>query len=280
MSAIPSTSAVLRAAAGLVIGAWALALPAAARADAAAPDLPRYAVWVEDGRLSVDLGPVPLALVLEDIAAQAAIALRIKGDPGEVWPQAFLDLPLEDGIRRLVGRVGLVMRFEPAPGAEPARRVASVLVHGRRGEAQAAVEPAPVAEAAAPAARSRSTALPHDRFSSVRAMARGRVPPNLPWLVGVAQFERNVSVRRLAVAALGRAGRPEAAGAITWALRDRNARVRTTAIRALGRALGDAAAPVLRRIAGNESDPKGQEAAIEALQALERRAARAAAGKA
>ena len=64
------------------------------------------AVTVADGRLSVRIDAAPLEAVLEAIAAQTDVAITIRGDPGMVRPQAFADLPLDAGIRRLPASAG------------------------------------------------------------------------------------------------------------------------------------------------------------------------------
>jgi hypothetical protein len=71
-------------------------------------------VEVVDGALSVELAEVPLDLVLKSIGDQAGVRISVRGDLGDAQPQAFENLPLDEGVRRLVGdnRVNLIMRYE------------------------------------------------------------------------------------------------------------------------------------------------------------------------
>ena len=58
----------------------------------------RLEVRVEKGRLSVDVGAVPLVDVLKAIAEQTGADLLVHGNPGLVRPKAFTDEPLPQGI--------------------------------------------------------------------------------------------------------------------------------------------------------------------------------------
>ena len=112
-----------------VIGLVGLMVPggAAGESPVAASDL---AVTVADGRLSVRVAEAPLEAVLEAISAQTDVAITIRGDPGMVRPQAFADLPLDAGIRRLTGERRLMMVFaRPDDRGEPGR-LQEVRVYG------------------------------------------------------------------------------------------------------------------------------------------------------
>ena len=111
------------------IGLGCLMVPGGASGEspAAAADL---AVTVADGHLSVRVGEAPLEAVLEAIAAQTEVAITIRGDPGMVRPQAFADLPLDAGIRRLAGERGLMMVFARADDRGVPGRLQEVRVYG------------------------------------------------------------------------------------------------------------------------------------------------------
>ena len=71
----------------------------------------------ESGLLSVDIGVIPVADVLQSIAEQAGAKLTIHGDMGTTVAQRFKGIPLERGIRRLVAgenRFGMVIEYGPA----------------------------------------------------------------------------------------------------------------------------------------------------------------------
>ena len=110
---------------GATLCLWAQAAAAAEGGPQGSLD-----VRIDGDRLSVDLGAVPLAEVLRVIAAQTGAELVVRGDLGELAPQAFTGEPLAEGIRRLIGSNGLVMTFEPVrrPGGAP--RLTSLTVSG------------------------------------------------------------------------------------------------------------------------------------------------------
>ena len=64
--------------------------------------------------LSAEIGDAGLGEVLREVGRQAGFGVEIYGDLGQVRPQKFQGVPLEEGIRRLVGdnRVNLMMRYE------------------------------------------------------------------------------------------------------------------------------------------------------------------------
>jgi hypothetical protein len=97
-------------------------------------------VEVKEGLLSVQVGKMLLEDVLRQVAEQANLQIHTRGDLGQVRPQAFEEVPLEDGIRRLVGdnRVSLMMRYDVDEAG--ARRVAEILAY------QAGVVPAELLE--------------------------------------------------------------------------------------------------------------------------------------
>jgi hypothetical protein len=71
-------------------------------------------IEVVDGALSVEVGAAPFDQILKNIGDQAGVRISVRGDLGEVRPQAFENLPLEEGVRRLVGdnRINLIMLYE------------------------------------------------------------------------------------------------------------------------------------------------------------------------
>lgn len=107
-------------------------------------------VSVEEDRLSVEVGAVPLADVLQAIAEQTGAKLLVRGDPGMVHPQAFMGRPLADGVRQLVGRNSLAMIFAPATGPDPSPRLVALTVHAATALGKAAAEPAQQSSQASP----------------------------------------------------------------------------------------------------------------------------------
>ena len=64
--------------------------------------------------LSVEVGDTALDEVLREVGHQAGFEVETRGDLGPVRPQVFEGVPIEQGIRRLVGDnpVNLMMRVE------------------------------------------------------------------------------------------------------------------------------------------------------------------------
>jgi hypothetical protein len=85
-------------------------------------------VRLEEDRLSVEVGAVPLVDVLKAIAEQTGAKLLVRCDLGAVRPQAFTDQPLAEGIRRLVEPNNLTMTFAPATGPDAGPRLVSLTV--------------------------------------------------------------------------------------------------------------------------------------------------------
>lgn len=64
--------------------------------------------------LSATVEDAPLREVLRQVGRQAGLDVGTRGDLGLARPQAFEAVPLEEGIRRLIGdnRVNLMMRYK------------------------------------------------------------------------------------------------------------------------------------------------------------------------
>src|SRR5262245_20593546 len=87
--------------------AWALLLVIPIGATAAPSGAPENArpntdVRVEDGRLSVDLREARLADALRLIAQRGRLPMALRGDLGGRVTAQFTNVPLDEGIARLV----------------------------------------------------------------------------------------------------------------------------------------------------------------------------------
>jgi hypothetical protein len=107
-------------------------------------------VVVEGDRLTVQLDRVPLPLVLAEVARQAGLYVSGGEAAGDVLvSETFRDLPLAEGIQRLLGAQSHVLvsaRAPAAPGA-PARWRISEIVVLSRAQAPAAGQPAAASQA-------------------------------------------------------------------------------------------------------------------------------------
>jgi hypothetical protein len=243
-------------------------------------------VTVVDGRLSVRGGEAPLDAVLEAIAAQAEVAITIRGDPGMVRPQAFANLRLDAGIRRLVGERRLMMVFQPADGPGELGRLQEVWVYSdlpsddvgspRQGltrtlgkvgkspptatEAQAA--PAP------PSYQELAKKGKGERLAAIRTLARQQDDAAIEVLSALLAHDPDGTVRRIAASALGNIGGESAAAALEVALADQDVEVRVQAMRGLHVINGETAATSLGELALRDPDPALRRQAVHLLATL------------
>jgi hypothetical protein len=178
----------------------------------------------DDGRLTVDLGEVPLSNVLAQIAKDANAELEIRGDVARVRPQTFAGLPMTEGIRRLTGRNSSILWFGPADDGGSAPHLRRIVVINRQAGAEMTNRADNISLRAAgrtiprtsrPAASGGSftavTRVPSyvsfaklDRQTRLYAIAQlarsGGAGRNV--LIRIAAVEKDVAIRQAAVAAL------------------------------------------------------------------------------
>jgi hypothetical protein len=249
--------------------------PAAAQTGSTALD-----VQVADGRLSVDLDAVPLDEVLTAIADQTGAELVIRGDLGEVRPQAFRNEPLARGMRRLIGQNSMVMKFDPVTAPETPPRLRRLMVYA----ADAIAADEAVMREARRTTRAAGSNVPgdygdiaeldlRDRLRAVRDLARAGDEGALGMLAEILARDEDPQVRRAAVANLARLGGPEASILAQDALADGDPMVRIEAVRALARD-ADAAAP-LARVLSDDPDATVRRVAVQILASLDSEEAQA-----
>jgi HEAT repeats len=85
----------------------------------------RAVVKVEGNRLTVTLDEIPLREALRDIAKQTGFRIVERSPLDDRLSLAFANLPLEVGLRRLLGRHDVVFVYGPAGGLEEVRVYAS-----------------------------------------------------------------------------------------------------------------------------------------------------------
>jgi hypothetical protein len=105
----------------------------ASASDEAGPQAPaRWVVLVEGDRLTVQVDRVPLPLVLQQLARQAGLRVSGSDAAGDVVVSAaFRDVPLDEGIRRLLRAQPHVLVFAGArsgPGAPERTRISQILL--------------------------------------------------------------------------------------------------------------------------------------------------------
>jgi hypothetical protein len=103
---------------GLLVAAFSAVAPGAP-AFAAAADSPGQTldVTVTSGRLSVRVHEARLADVLEAVGRQAGVRVMLRGDVAAPITETFVDVALEEGIRRLSRSHSVVLVYDPSPPA-------------------------------------------------------------------------------------------------------------------------------------------------------------------
>jgi hypothetical protein len=226
--------------AGLLLAA------AAARAE-------EVEVTVADGRLSAAVeGEVPLVEVLETIGQAAGFEVGARGEVGAARPQRFSDLPLEEGIRRLAGTNGVLIRWRPGEGGK--RQIAAVVVLPRVAAAAPARLVQPRAGPAGPPAAPGQAIQRYDQIArmdaggrarAIDALARSGDPMAEEVLAEALARDPDPGVRRQAAAVLAGSTSPVALGGLETALVDSDPGVRIEALRAQAQRGGEDAVDVL-----------------------------------
>jgi hypothetical protein len=116
-----------------VAGLLALLLVAVAQPRAGGP---RLQVAVHQGQLSVDLWEADLGEVLAQIHQQTGISIRVSPSPAQTLGIQFTDVPLDQGLRRLLQLASrsYAMYYAPGPTGEPALRELQVFTEAPAGD--------------------------------------------------------------------------------------------------------------------------------------------------
>jgi hypothetical protein len=114
---------------GLLVAAFSAVTPGAP-AFAAAADSPGQTldVTVTSGRLSVRVHEARLADVLEAVGRQAGVRVMLRGDVAAPITETFVDVALEEGIRRLSRSHSVVLVYDPSPPAGTGAVLAEIWV--------------------------------------------------------------------------------------------------------------------------------------------------------
>ena len=183
-----------------------------------------------DGKLSVDARDADLADLLREIATRADFELTTTGQLGR-RSAILTDVPLEEGLRRLLQGHELMLIYRPA-GVRGAPRVVAAHVFAER----AGGAPLPATASTA------GTGALSDIYQLVRA---GNDPSNVGKLTDFLSNSTDATVRSRAAWALGRIGAPSASAALLQAVNDQSPQVRSQVAYALRNLLGVQAIPAL-----------------------------------
>lgn len=229
---------------GAISFASLLVLPSAGAppADGAAMRVPAtFHLQVQAGMFTLDAADAPLDDVVRAIGERAGIQVVIEGVLDAPVARSLVAVPLEAGLRRLLGDLPHVMLFAPSAPGEAQRRLLEVRVYGwpdRHG-----LPPDPAARG--PSAAHLFQGERPQRMEAIRELARAGDPRAVPPLGRVLERDTDPGIRGEAARALGEIGVTAAVPALRGALDDKNQSVRIRAIRALARIDGADATGVL-----------------------------------
>ncbi len=205
----------------------------------------RFIQFVND-QLTVKAEDVSLQELLEEIARQGSLTLVLSGSLADRITTEFHQLPLDEGLRRILGHQSFAVEYAqqiPEESPSTVRRPTKLWIFSK-------VEIA-----------DRVQTMPVD--GNTRGDSRKDVATDIRRL-HVALTSEDPGEREDAVDALGESGRPEAVAPLRLALADEDEDVREAAIAALTEIGGDAAAQALA-IALQDEDSSLREEAVAAL---------------
>jgi hypothetical protein len=240
-----------------------VAAPATSRAEAGdaggverpSPAREELVVHVEDGRLAVRLRDAPLGDVLVAVGRASGVAVSLGETAPERVTLAFAAVPLEDGLRRILGARSFVLVYANDPRGRPTLARLRVLEAPRAApvsEGQPRHDEAPPAECVTAASLAAETGR-HDT-AAVAPLAR-------------TLFEETEGSRRAeAAVALGRTWSPDAVAPLSQAvMEDGDASVRLAAVDALARTWDESAVDPLALALLGDPDAAVREHAARAL---------------
>ncbi len=251
-------------------------MPLVSGQAAAQSTVQEIAAWnvvfdTESGLLSVDVGAVPVADVLQSIAEQAGAKLTINGDPGTTVAQRFEEIPLERGIWRLVASetyFDMVIEYAPAASNSGARVPVTIMVDASVGSPIASAGDGEI-EAAIPQSPGQpgyDREAQRERLAEIRDLARSGDPAAAQRIAAILSESDDPKVRRNAAKALGKFGDNDTARTtLIDALSDDDPKVRRTAAKTLHKSGGNAATTAFVRVLSEAGDPLSRRAAASAL---------------
>ena len=219
----------------------------AAQAEETTPS--SISVHIERGLLSVEARNVPLGEVLEAIAKQANFQLDTKGDLDIPVTWSFANVPVDEGVQRLLHNVSSVMTYARFQNGGPAP-LAKVTTFRRK--VDLADNSVHVARTIPPPQTRKATkveepqheptvSLDDDREDRLRAVQRLSRKPNAASIKDLALLvskDDDPVIRRFAAIGLGKLRVPEAKAALMKSLSDEDTQVRRRAIQGLGKTWG------------------------------------------
>ncbi len=210
--------------------------------------------------LSVRAIDVPLAGLLRAIGEKAGFEVIIKGDLSGPVTWSFADVPVEEGVRRLLHDTSSVMIYARVQDGGTGSLAKVITFHQNvdlvAGHSRVA-RTIPTQETGVSQETPIVSPSDHreDRLAAVRHLAN-RLDASASKDLALLLFEdEDPLIRRIAAIALGKLRLPEAKAALKAALSDEDTQVRRRAIQGLGKAWGKEAVEPLSVALAEDPDP-------------------------
>ncbi len=235
-------------------------------------DVVRFA----NDRLTVKVQAASLEVLIEEIARQSGIAVILPASLKDRVSVRFRELPLEEGLRRLLRHHSFVLEYAPltghARGSNLLRPSTLWVLPG--GASAHAMQRLPAEDSSADDARidigvwqaALNSDEPNDRLEAIVALEESEHPDAVPSLESALQDDHE-DVQEAAIAALAEIGGDAAVHALAVALVDEIASIREQAVDALQQIGGHAAVEVLA-LALQDEDVSVREEVVAALAAI------------
>jgi HEAT repeats len=206
-----------------------------------------------DGRLTARLADVPLERVLDSLADLTGARIDVDVMPGERVTEAFIDLPIEESLRRLLPGRQIIVVYEQAQHDDPFRLVAVRAYDGSGSSTRARRD------------RRDDLATPGARMPVGAPDGMLDLPADREALALVVSTSEDREARRRAIEELGRLDGDGITAALSLGLEDADSGVRESAARALGRTWDEGAIEPLAWAVIDDGDADVREAAAQAL---------------
>lgn len=249
-----------------------------------AADAP-FVLKTEKDRIMLRATDIPLREILTEVVNQTGIRIIVHGELDGLLSVDFSDLPLEEGLKRLVKEFNYVFIYEPGKGKSGAPSVTEVIIYSKKGEfPKRSLEPRVITrqgrslqeEEESPEVKEATfeslvKALedkdPEVREEAVDNLGESEDERAVTHLTEVLLKDRDADVREVAAEALGEIGDARAISALIQVLQDRDPGVRESAVDALAEIGGDRAIESLMGALQDE-DEDVREAAVDALEEI------------
>jgi HEAT repeat protein len=230
-----------------------------------------FVVKVDGERLTVRLEGIPLQAALKAIERESGVALTLLTPLAEEITIAFESLPLEQGLRRLLGNHSYILFYAAAgPGQPAALRQVKVLPRGREVVRTGDHREQPRVMPSLPPGLGDPD--PEKRTEAVMALAAGEEPgKSLDLLIEILRQDKDNDVREAALHALESLDPIPLDPLFAVAVQDKSPSIRVRALTLLGeRGAGDPRVKAaLQRAATSDPDREVAEMASSLLDGID-----------